>query len=265
MSLAVLLSVSCTCALAAAEPSADDILREAIQLLNSRKDALHSSAEQKRIDDAVDALLQRIDRGSPAVPPAGGLPLSTIMIRKKLRGKAAYNAKTGELSLGYDFLNRAQLQDFECEKAHPVTAHGMLALGAGDSIAHVVKFKTLSLSAIVSLRQMKGRMAATSGGVSIDLGDPARDTLYLNTVGEDAVQMLVPDKERSGVLPFGLQIEDRRLIVYWGTGKLGKPISEPRAGRVELHGGEKGFAFGNLSLRGQLDEDWAREFFGLSK
>jgi hypothetical protein len=265
MALAVLLGLSYACGVAAAEPSADDILREAIQLLNSRKDALHSSAEQKRIDDAVDALLERIDRGASTIPPAGGLPLSTMMIRKKLRAKAAYNAKTGELSLGYDFLNRAQLQDFDCEKAHPVTAHGMLALNAGDSIVHVVKFKTLSLAAIVSLRQMKGQLAATSGGVSIDLGDPAPDTLYLNTVGEDAVQMLVADKERSGVLPFGLQIEDRRLIVYWGTGKLGKPISEPRAGRVEFHGGAKGFAFGNLNLRGQLDEEWAREFFGLSK
>jgi hypothetical protein len=250
---------------AAAEPSADDILREAINLLNSRKAALHSSAEQKRVDDAVDALLQRIGGGSPAVPPAAGLPLSTAMIRKKLRGKAVYNAKTGELSLGYDFLNRAQLQDFECEKAHPVTAHGMLALDAGDSIVHVVKFKTLSLAGIVSLRQMKGEVVGTSGGVSIRLGDPARDTLYLNTAGEEPVQLLVPEKERSGVFPFGLQIDQRRLIVYWGTSKLGKPVSTPQAGRLELHGGEKGFAFGNLNLRGQLDEPWAREFFGLEK
>jgi hypothetical protein len=210
-------------------------------------------------------LMQRIDSGSPTVPPAGGLPLSTVMIRKNLRGKAAYNPKTGELSLGYDFLNRAQLQDFDLQKAHPVTAHGMLALGGGDSIVHLVKFKTLSLAGIVSVRQMKGRVAATSGGASIELGDPARDTLYLDIAGEDPVQLLVPEKERSGVFPFGLQVEERRLIVYWGTSKLGKPISEPRAGRVELNGGEKGFAFGNLSLRGQLDEEWAKEFFGLNK
>jgi hypothetical protein len=264
MWLTVLLGLSCACVSAAAEPSADDILREAINLLNSRKEALHSSAEQKRIDEAVDALLQRIGGGAPAVPPTG-LPLSTAMIRKKLRGKAAYNAKTGELSLSYDFLNRAQLQDFECEKAHPVTAHGMVALGAGDSIVHVVQFKTLSLAGIVSLRQMKGEVAGTSGGVSIRLGDPARDTLSLHTAGEDPLQLLVPDKERSGVLPFGLQIDGRRLIVYWGTSKLGKPVSTPLAGRVELHGGEKGFAFGNLNFRGQLDEAWAREFFGLDK
>jgi len=265
MSVPLLLTLCCAFGTVAAEPSADDILREAIQLLNSRKEALHSSAEQKRIDDAVNDLLERIERATPATPPSAGLPLSTVMIRKKLRGKATYNAKTGELGLSYDFLNRAQLHDFECKKAQPVTAHGMLALGAGDSIAHVVKFRTVSLSAIVSLRQMKGQLLATSGGASIDLGDPAADTLYLTTVGDDPIQLLVPDKERSGVLPFGLQIDERRLIVYWGTSKLGKAIAEPRAGRLELHGGEKGFAFGNLNLRGQLDEEWAREFFGLEK
>ena len=66
MTLAVLLSFTCTIVVAA-EPTADDILREAIQLLNSRKESLRSSAEQKRIDDAVDALMQRIDGGSPVI------------------------------------------------------------------------------------------------------------------------------------------------------------------------------------------------------
>jgi hypothetical protein len=189
------------------------------------------------------------------------------MIRKKLRGKAVYNAKTGELSLSYDFAAKAQLQDFqwEKEKAHPVLATGMIALGTGETVTHVVKFKTLALTTIVSLRKMKGPLAGTSGGMAVALGGAQADTLYLRTKGDDDLQVIAAEKERAGLVPFILQIDPRRLTVHWGEVKLGKPISEPQAGQVQLRGGESGFAFGNLTLRGQLDEAWAEEFFAISK
>jgi hypothetical protein len=138
----------------------------------------------------------------------------------------------------------------------------MLAVEAGDSVVHAVKFKTLTLTATVGIRQMKGLLVATSEGATIGVGGLNADGFYLTPKGTETSQAIVPDKERTGLIPIGLRIEEGRVLTFWGSTKLGRPTKEPQGGTVQLFGGEMGQAFGNLVITGQVDEAWGREFFG---
>lgn len=250
------------CASADGASAGDGALREAIGLLNQRKAAITDADQQKRLDEAIKALEEILRRAPQPTSDAGRLPLTPADVRKKLKGRAALNPKTGELTLTYDFANAAQLADFKGDKARPQVADHMLALEAGDSVVHAVKFKTFTLTATVRVQQMKGVLVATSEGASITVGGVHRDKFYIGQKGTAVSQAVVPAKERTGLIPIGLRIEEGRVQAFWGSTKLGRPTNEPQGGTIQLFGGEMGQAYGNLVITGRVDEDWGREFFG---
>jgi hypothetical protein len=250
------------CVNADGPPSGDGALREAIQLLNQRKAAIADADQQKRLDEAVKALEEMLRRAPQPTSDTGRLPLTLADVRKKLKGRAALNPKTGELTLTYDFANAAQLADFKGDKARPQVVDRMLALEAGDSVINAVKFKSFTLTATVAVKQMKGQLVATGEGATISVGGNKADTFYLVPKGGERSHAVVPRKERTGLVPIGLRVEESRVQAFWGSTKLGRPTTEPQGGHIQLFGGEMGQAYGNLVITGHVDEDWGREFFG---
>jgi WD40 repeat protein len=91
---------------------------------------------------------------APPVPPTGnnrsertgGVPGITPALQKKLHGQVAYNQKTGELTLTYDFKDEDQLKDFDAGTDKPVIENGTLRCQGAEAIKHVVHFKTLKVS-----------------------------------------------------------------------------------------------------------------------
>jgi hypothetical protein len=250
------------CATAADASAGDGALREAIELLNQRKAAIADADQQKRLDEAIKTLEEMLRRATQATSDASRLPLMLADVRKKLKGRAALNPKTGELTLTYDFANAAQLADFKGDKARPQVVDRMLALEAGDSVVHAVKFTTFTLTATVGVKQMKGVLVATSEGTTISVGGRNPDTFYLVPKGAERSHAVVPRKERTGLIPIGLRVEESRVQAFWGSTKLGRPTKEPQGGQIQLFGGEMGQVYGNLVITGHVDEAWGREFFG---
>jgi hypothetical protein len=254
-----------TCVTADEAPSADSALRAAIELLNQRKAAIQEVEQQKRLEDATRALEQILHRAPQATSHAGRLPLTLADVRKKLRGRAVINPKTGELTLTYDFANVAQLTDFTVNKGRARIVNRMLAMEPGDSVIHAVKFKTFTLTATVGIQQMKGELITTSEGARLFVGGNYPDTFYLEPKGAAGSHAIVPGNERTGLISIGLRIEEGRVLAFWGSTKVGRNTKEPQGGHIQLFGGEMGQAYGNLTITGQVDEDWGREFFGAKK
>ena len=173
-----------------------------------------------------------------------------------------YTVKTGELVLVYDWTTPAQLKDFDVSKAKPALAHGTIALEPGDSISHVVDFRTVTIAAPVLVPEMRGVMIKTSGGAIARVGGQWPDTMYLED-GKATVQLVVPDRRRKGVQPIELTIAESRIQFKYGIGspsQVSKRVADLRAGRTELRGGDAGFHYGTLVLTGKIDKEWAEQF-----
>ena len=95
------------------------------------------------------------------------------------------------------------------------------------------------------------------------MGGNNADTIYLRGGGGNDLEMIVPDSQRKGIQPIMVSITQTRLGFAFGGGnpsQLGKAVTDFHAGRVELFGGDVGFQYGRLVLRGAIDDKWLRSF-----
>ena len=181
-------------------------------------------------------------------------------LRKTVKGKLAFDKKTGEIALAYDFSNAKQLQDFTLgkSKAKPVVNADGLCLPIGVNVTHVARFRNMKVSATLKLKQMRGSVLKTDR-VSIGTGGLLPDTLYLNVADHGGSSAIVPDKERSGIVEIKLAIDEERTAFMWGNSTVGKDAPGVPVGQLQLFGGENGFCFKNLVIAGELEPAWAEE------
>lgn len=191
----------------------------------------------------------------------------TTLLKKKLHGRVAYNPKTGELVLTYDWASR-QLDDFDLAKAEPVLMRGVLALRPGDSIRHVADFQEVKIAVPVLVPSMAGIIIRSSGGASARVAGANCDTMYLDD-GRGELALIVPDSQRRGIQQILVTLERNHLKFTYGNGnnpsQLGKPVTDFHAGQVELFGGSVGFRYGPLTFAGTLDDDWVKKLLSPSK
>ena len=194
--------------------------------------------------------------------------LTTSILKKKLHGKVAYDSKTGEFVLRYDWTSKRQLDDFDLTKAKPGLLRGVLALRPGDSIRHVVDFQAVKIAVPVLVPIMKGMIIQTSGGASARVGGANPDTMCLGD-GHGESGLIVPDSQRKGIQQIRLTLERNRLAFAYGNGnspsQLGRPVTDFHAGQVELFGGEVGFQYGVLVFAGTLDKEWVAKLLSDSE
>ncbi len=212
----------------------------------------------KGTDNAAVAKKRKTKENSP-----DPLQITTAMLKKKLHGKVAYNPKTGELVLTYDWASRKQLDDFDLTRAKPTLMRGVLVLRAGDSMRHVVDFQEVIIAVPVVVPSMRGMIIRTSGGASASVGGANPDTMYLGG-GAGASALIVPDSQRKGIQYIRLTLERTRLVFQYGHGnnpsQLANAVTDFHAGQVELFGGDVGFQYGMLVLIGTIDKHWAIQF-----
>jgi hypothetical protein len=184
-------------------------------------------------------------------------------LKKKLRGKLVYDARTEQFTLTYDWASKQQLQDFDLSKAKLPFVRCRLALQGGESIRHAVDFKEVTIGALVFVPAMKGTLIRTSGGLQARVGGQWPDTMYLDGGGGDNPSLVVPDSQRKGIQPIVVTITETHLGFAYGSGnpsQLGKAVTDFHAGQVELSGGDVGFQYGKLVLTGLIDDKWLRSY-----
>ena len=177
--------------------------------------------------------------------------VTQALLKKKFVGKAAFNPRTNELTLLYDFANKDQLKDFNLGDAKPVVAKGAVSLEAATDIQHVAVFKTLTVTWVVV------------SGKYVDVRTTSKVRVYgwgsVIVDGQGGQEDLGGPLQ--GATPFKLAVSEKRVALEVGTKKGAMVRDVPQAGQLILGGGPAGNQFSKLTLTGKLDEEWAKDFF----
>ena len=247
----------------AAEPSAsDEAIAESIVLLEARKAQIDDPLEQAKIAKAIEELESMLDEAPKAGNvPAVGFEVKPSVLRKKFQGRSAYNVKTGELALIYDFSKKEQLRDFEGKNAKPIVANKGLFLDGSDHLSHIAKFKSFTVTGVIAMKSMNGGGVGSSNGSHIGLGGNNHDTLFMNVTGGPNVTAIVPAKFRTGTVPFQLSINSSKTAVRLGSERLTNGTAKKDdTHQVEFDGGTEGYAFSNIVIIGVPEPKWFKEF-----
>ena len=190
-------------------------------------------------------------------------PRTINTLKRKLHGRFAYDKRTSQIILTYDWTSKNQLLDFESTGWQPALAQGGVIVPATRSLQHAVNFREVELTAPVFVQSMRGDLVKTSGGAVASLGGMNPNTMYLSD-GKGTRQFVVPDRQRTGIQLVHLSVTPTQLRFAYGDrnkpSRVALPTTDIRAGTVTLCGGELGFRYGTLVLTGTLDEQWVANF-----
>lgn len=247
---------------AAEPPASDEAIAESIVLLEARKAQIDDPLEQAKIDKAIEELESMLSEApKPGNAPAVGFEVKPSVLKKKFQGRSAYNVRTGELALIYDFSKKEQLRDFEGRNAKPIVANKGMYLDGSEHLSHIAKFKSFTVSGVMAMKSMNGGGVGSSNGSHIGLGGGNHDTLYMNVAGGPNVTTIVPAKMRSGTVPFQLSVSPSKTAVRLGTERLtNATVKKDDVHQVEFDGGVEGYAFSNIVIVGIPEPKWFKEF-----
>jgi hypothetical protein len=249
----------------------DEAIKEAITILEARRAQAENKADREKITKAIAALDQLLPKGpekkGAVKPPAKPLKLAPADLAKKFKGRAAFNAKTAELTLLYDFKSKEQLKDFELGGAAPTIKIRVVRVGPADSIKHVVKFRRLKVTGEFVVETVQGGtgyvpFVRCSEGVSFGPSEFNGTSLNLydgkkNLGGKGFAHNQIQGKP----LSLTFTVTEKKASAKVGTTEMAGPIEGGAAGHVEFLGGKGGLRIRSLVISGTLDEEWAKEFF----
>lgn len=253
----------------------EEAIKEAITILEARKAQTEAKEDKDRIDRAIADLEKLLpgaakkDDDKAMVEPDLAKLITPALLRKKFAGKAAFNPKTGELTLVYDFANKDELKDFDLGDTKPKVQRGAILVDPASSITHVVPFKTLTLTGKIVVGQLDAGKAVVYIRTTENL-----KFWVLRVNGVWSGFSLATDKDELStskgikqeqiegkILPIHWTIQPKKTLLKIGTLQLSGNADIGSVGQVEFNGGTGGAAFGKLTLTGTVGEEWAREFF----
>lgn len=245
-------------ALAADQSPSEKVIAEAIAGMEAKRDRIADPLEQARIDKAIRELEALIGDGHEK--PLDGVTVDLNVLRKKFAGKPIYDPKSGELTLKYDFPGRPQLADFDVGDKRVLVAKKMLGMEAGDELKHVAKFKTFTVSVVMTFKSMNGAGFGSSNGSGMSTGGANFDTIYLGSPGT-SVGKIVPENVRRGSIPVMFNVASQKVSLRYAREVLTVPSNRPDdVHQLVLRGGNEGCGFSNLEIVGIPDPAWFTEF-----
>jgi hypothetical protein len=248
----------------AEESPGEEAIREAITVLEARKAQVEKKEDKDKIAKAIVELEKLVPAKKAADPKADDLGklLTPSLLKKKFAGKAAFNPKTGELTLVYDFSAKEQLKDFEVGDSKPGLAKGVLTVGPGENVRQVVRFKTLTVTGQVQIGSLSGRHFKTSEKLWVGGSDKDIYILNENSSKEAEKYVSAAFTPTKALTSFEFSVSPVRLALRIGEARIGLATKTTSAGQLELLGGNSGGnSYGKLVLQGQIDPEWAKEFF----
>lgn len=198
------------------------------------------------------------------------LVLATKTLRKMFKGQSKYDAKTGVLSLGYDFNDPACVQDFKIDGTQPDLAKGALIVPLAESLTHkVVWGSQLTITGEVKCGNRNGDQIAFTNGLKFSEGNYNAWFLNMTGPGVANVQARINDDyghtEDSSWVSFTITIVPKTISAKWGDAKLGAATTVPFSGGLKLLGGAGGNAYRNLIMSGIPDQEWLNNQIALAK
>jgi hypothetical protein len=181
------------------------------------------------------------------------------VLASKFQGKASYDAQANELTIVYNFENPTELKDFEGDAK---SSDGEVDVPLEQSIRHVVKFKTLKMTGVVTMKSKVGDVVRGSGGLQTH-----RDgvSVKISSGADAATSTDNGPADDDLALPFEIDANDKFVLFRLGDEVVGKPMAKNEPGQIQLCGGEAGAQFSQLVISGQPDVAWLTEFFDLPK
>lgn len=249
--------------LLAEEPTpGEKLIKKAIADLEAGRDKLDDSLEQAKIDKAIRELEAVIgEEEKDPKPEKLTFEVTPAMLKKKFAGKAVFNAKTGELTLAYDFPGKNSLSDFEVTDQKVAVNRKMLGLDAAEKLTHKAKWKSFTVATVIHFKGMRGVGINTTNGTHLGSGGANPDTMYLGVPGTGGTSKIIPDKFRSGTVHIGLSVTGAKTSAHWGEDRLALPTAlKEDIHQVILVAGTEGCAYSNLIIVGVPDPAWLKEF-----
>ncbi|MCX7408693.1 MAG: hypothetical protein NTZ32_11490 [Planctomycetales bacterium] len=193
-------------------------------------------------------------------PSARDVKVSAALLKKKLKGKASYNATSGELVLIYDFKDKSQLQDFDLRDAEVSVANQILRIGGAETISHIVSFQAGTISGTFAPGNLGSiqTLISTSSNASLnfDKGDELGVYIYSGgkQLGKQVFEPTLPLVVRFDVSESKVRAILRNREI---TGRVG---GSNAAGRFVLYGATGGLKVSSLVISGIPEKEWLREF-----
>lgn len=250
--------------LSADESRADKAIGKAIADLEAVRDSLSDPLDKAKIDKAVRELEAVVGGEEDTTKP---VPLNFVVkpatLKKKFGGKAAFNAKTGELTLAYDFGQKSQLSDFEVNDLKVVLKDKFLLVDSGDSLQHIAKFKSFGVSTIMLIKAMRGPGIASTNGSNLGMDGDNPDTVWVQAANGGRAHKLVPAHVRSGRIPVTFSVTPAKCSINYGNERLATPtVKKDDIHQIVFVGGPEGCGFSNLVITGVPDPVWFQDFLG---
>lgn len=247
----------------AADPlTADDAIQAAIDQLEYSADKVNDPLAKAKIHKAIRELEIILHPGDNPVVPKLTFEVKPAILKKKFQGKAAFDPKSGELTLSYDFTRKEQLKDFEAKKeAQFALLNKSIVLDGGEQLTHIAKFKTFTVSGVLGVKAMRWGGVSSTNGSALSIGGANPDTLYLKIAGGEMAYKIVPDRLRSGTIPFQFSVTPKKSSLNYGPERLSKPTEQPNdVHQIVLVAGDEGMGFASLTIAGIPEPEWFQQF-----
>jgi hypothetical protein len=172
-----------------------------------------------------------------------------------------WKEKSGELTLGYDFVGRPQLSDFEVGSKRVSVTKKMMGIEAGDELRHSAKFKTFTVSAVMTFKAMNGPGIGSSNGSWFTTGGSGLDAIYASSPDGGQNGKVVDAKIRRGSIPILFNVTGQKVSVRYANREV---VTTPTRRETDTHqivlrGGPDGCGFSNLVITGVPDPAWLKE------
>jgi hypothetical protein len=136
-----------------------------------------------------------------------------------------------------------------------------IVLDGGEQLTHVAKFKAFTVSGVLGVKAMRWGGVSSTNGSALKIGGANPDTLYLEIAGGEMAYKIVPDRLRTGSIPFQFSVTPKKSSLNYGPERLSKPTEQPDdIHQIVLVGGDEGMGFANLTIVGVPDPEWFQQF-----
>jgi len=256
----------------------EEAIKEAITILEARKAQAEKKEDKDKIARAIADLGKLLpaakkDGGEAKADPDLGKLITPALLKKKFAGKAAFNPKTGELTLVYDFAIKDQLKDFDLGDAKPAMAKGVLRVLPLDEIRHFAEFQSVQVTGtcvIENIGDAKGEVYIRTNdepgsegcGLWITKGGVYTSIVLAEKKKKLAETAAIKVEQLKGVAqPFSLRVSPGKATLKVGREEISGRTESEAAGRLELLGGLGGLQVKSLVIVGKPSAEWAKGFF----
>lgn len=221
---------------------------------------------------SLDNISTVADRDEPQTDRKGTVVDQKLLRKAFAASRAAYDQKTGVLTLGYDFKKRDQLKDFDVSNATPeLGGNGTLRIRPGDTLPHIARFRKGQASFRVKFEKVDiPFLTAGPYQLRYDGGYYTR-TFRMRCPGDQSVETdvgktdPVEGGEAGKVYTVSLLIGERRctlkVVGNNNTKECGVVAAPGDAFGFTFDGNTHGVIVGDLQLQGEADPEWLQSLF----